>query len=198
MAYLKVEGLQELLKSFDLTKDKANKFITDSVNEWADEVVLLAKQAAPVNDGKLRQSIQADYATSAKIQAGVAVAVNYAAYLEFGTRGYASAYVGSLPNDWKTYAASFKGKGGGTFDEFLLAIMDWVKSKGISGTYSVKTQKRTKASGKGANFEDAEVAYPIALAIIRKGIKPQPYLYPATITANKHLIDKLNKANEKL
>mgnify|MGYP003403190461 FL=1 len=198
MAYLKVEGLQELLKSFDLTKDKANKFITDSVNEWADEVVLLAKQAAPVNDGKLRQSIQADYATSAKIQAGVAVAVNYAAYLEFGTRGYASAYVGSLPNDWKTYAASFKGKGGGTFDEFLLAIMDWVKSKGISGTYSVKTQKRTKASGKGGNFEDAEVAYPIALAIIRKGIKPQPYLYPATITANKHLIDKLKKANEKL
>lgn len=197
MAYLKIEGLSELIKSFDVTEEKTKKFIKDSVNEWSNEVVLLAKQAAPVNDGKLRQSIQADYATNDNLVASVAVAVNYAAYLEFGTRGYAGAYVGSLPNDWKTYASSFKGKGGGTFDEFLLAIMDWVKSKGLSGTYSVKTQNRTGAKG-ARNFEDAEVAYPIALAIIRKGIKPHPYLYPATVTANKHLIDKLKKANEKL
>jgi hypothetical protein len=70
--------------------------------------------------------------------------------------------------------------------------MDWVRSKQLSGTYSVKTQRRTGAKDK-RNFEDADVAYPIALAIIRKGIKAQPYLYPATVTANDNLIKKIKK-----
>ena len=97
-----------------------------------------------------------------------------------------------MSNDWKSYAATFKGKGGGSIDEMLMNIIDWVKSKQLSGTYSVKTQRRTGAKA-ARNFEDAEVAYPIALAILRKGIKAQPYLYPAYVEATDNLIKKLQK-----
>ena len=192
MAKIAIKGLKEAIEAVDKTKVDVSKMLVVYLNDWANEVARLAKQNAPVNEGKLRQSIQAEYANENNIVASVGVAVNYAAYLEFGTRSYAGAYVSSLPNDWQTYAASFKGKGGGTFDEMLLNIMDWVRSKQLSGTYSVKTQRRTGALG-ARDFEDAEVAYPIALAIIRKGIKAQPYLYPATVEANDNLIKKIKK-----
>jgi HK97 gp10 family phage protein len=192
MAKIQIKGLQEVLNALDLTQERVQNMLVVTFNEWANELVKIAKDRAPVNEGKLRQSIQADYATLNKLIAGVGVAVNYAAYLEFGTRGYAAAYVGKLPNDWQSYAATFKGKGGGSIDEMLLNIMDWVKSKQLSGTYSVKTQRRTGAKA-ARNFEDAEVAYPIALAILRKGIKAQPYLYPAYVEATDNLIKKLQK-----
>lgn len=192
MAKIVVKGLKDAIDAIDKTKVDVVKLLIVYLNDWANEVVVNAKQKAPVNDGTLRQSIQADYASESKMVASVGVAVNYAAYLEFGTRSYASAYVSGLPNDWQSYAATFKGKGGGSLDEMLLAIMDWVKSKQISGTYSVKTQKRTGAKD-ARNFEDAEVAYPIALAILRKGIKAQPYLYPSTLIANDNLIKKISK-----
>jgi HK97 gp10 family phage protein len=192
MAKIQIKGLQEVLNALDLTQERVQNMLVVTFNEWANELVKIAKDRAPVNEGKLRQSIQADYATLNKLIAGVGVAVNYAAYLEFGTRGYAAAYVGKLPNDWQSYAATFKGKGGGSIDEMLLNIMDWVKSKQLSGTYSVKTQRRTGAKS-ARNLEDAEVAYPIALAILRKGIKAQPYLYPAYVEATNNLIKKLQK-----
>jgi hypothetical protein len=100
----------------------------------------------------------------------VGAATIYAAFLEFGTRKYAAQYVASLPADWKSYAATFKGSSGGSFDELLKAIMGWVKRKGI----------------------DSDAAYPIALKIIREGIKPKPFLYPAINANLKQLQDDLN------
>lgn len=193
MARFDVKNINVVLNEIDKYNDKLKSSLKEEINKWAAEVVALAKQKAPVNNGKLRNAITADYATESELVAKVSVMVNYAAYVEFGTRGYASSYVSSLPSDWQTYAAEFKGKGaGGTMDDFLLAIMDWVKDKGLAGTYSVKTQRRTGAKG-GQQFEDAAVAYPIALAILRKGIRPQPYLYPAYVQASDDLLKRLKK-----
>jgi len=142
--------------------------------------------------GGLASSINSD--TKKKLEKFVTVGVFYAAYVEFGTGKYAAAYVSALPPDWKTYAARFKGKNaaGGSFEEFLINIIEWVKRKGLAGTYSVKTKRRT--GNKGARlFEDAAVAYPIALAIIRNGIHPHPFLYPAFEQYRKQIIDDIKK-----
>jgi len=193
MASFEIKNLSAIFTQIDNYSNNLKSSLKKEINNWAAEVVSLAKQKSPVNNGKLRNAITADYATESELVAKVSVLVNYAAYVEFGTRGYASNYVSSLPNDWQTYASSFRGKGaGGTFDDFLLAIMEWVKDKGLAGTYSVKTQRRTGAKG-GQIFEDAEVAYPIALSILRKGIRPQPYLYPAYKEAEKNLLERLKK-----
>lgn len=142
--------------------------------------------------GGLSSAINAN--VKKKLEKRVTVGVFYAAYVEFGTGKYAAAYVSALPPDWKTYAAKFKGKNaaGGSFEEFLINIIEWVKRKGLAGTYSVKTKRRT--GNKGARlFEDAAVAYPIALAIIRNGIHPHPFLYPAFEQYRKQIIDDIKK-----
>ena len=98
----------------------------------------------------------------------IVVAANYAAYLEFGTRGFAAAYVATLPTEWQVFAAQFKG-GGGSFEDFFMNIIDWVKRKGI----------------------EPAAAYPIAIKILRFGIAAKPFLYPAVEINKKILIDNL-------
>jgi hypothetical protein len=87
----------------------------------------------------------------------VQASARYAAYIEFGTRKFAAAYVSSLPADWASYAATFKGSAGGTFKEMVLSIMAWCKRKGI----------------------DDKAAYPIARSIMINGIRPKPFIYPS-------------------
>ena len=152
------------------------KTIEGELTVFANGTVNDAKRFAPVDEGVLRNNI-AFVKESLKIS--ITVNVPYAAYIEFGTKKFAAAYVSGLPADWKTFAAQFKGKAGsGSVDEFVLLIMEWVKRKGIAGTYSVKTKKRTGNKG-GHSFEDADAAYSIALYILRNGIHAHPYLYPA-------------------
>jgi HK97 gp10 family phage protein len=152
---------------------------------------LQAKQRAPTDIGGLKNSISAPVRTgdTENIEFTISVNVFYAAYMEFGTGKYAAQYVSTLPPDWQAYAASFRGKKGNEgMDKFLERIMDWVKRKGISGTYSVKTQKRTSAGGIARNFEDAEVAYFIALKILTVGVRPHPFLFPAYESIRPHII----------
>lgn len=181
--------MDKVLEAINSLGGKAEKILEKEIHAFGLNVVGTAKALAPADEGHLRNSISND---RKGLTVKVVVAANYAAYLEFGTKGYASRYVTSLPKEWQTFAAQYKGGGGGNLDDFLLSIIDWVKRKRISGTYSVKTKNRTGAKG-GRDFEDAEVAYAIALAILRKGIKPHPYLYPAYEKGRVELVKNLSK-----
>ena len=168
-------------------EEKVKKIVDDELNAFGLETVSMAKTLAPVDEGFLRNSITFE---KQPLSVEIVVAANYAAYLEFGTRGFAAAYVSSLPPDWQAFAAQFKGKGGGDYYDFLNNILDWVMRKGIANRYSVKTKKAIKIKlGSGSEDENrlAEVAYAIALSILRKGIKPHPFLYPA-IEKNKEIL----------
>ena len=72
----------------------------------------------------------------------------------------------------------------------LKALVLWVKRKGITGTYSIKTQRRT-GSRKVQSKENDSAAYAIALSILRKGLRPQPYLIPAYETEVSLLKDRI-------
>lgn len=170
---IKFEGLDAALKKLSKKGESVNEGISDELNAWALDTVTLAKQNCPVDEGFLRNSINANFSTPLKLQAEITVGANYGAYVEFGTRGYAARYVSTLPKDWKELAATFKGSSGkkGSFKEYLLEIAKWVKRKGI----------------------DNKLAYPIAISIIRNGVKPQPYLYPAVNKTRKQLIERIKK-----
>jgi hypothetical protein len=75
----------------------------------------------------------------------------------------------------------------------MLALMDWVKRKGITGTYSVKTQRRTGSRGSRMS-EDFDVAFAIMLKILKKGINPQPFLLPAYEAEKVNLVKKIKQA----
>lgn len=72
----------------------------------------------------------------------------------------------------------------------IAPIIAWVHQRGLSadtaitGTYSIKTHKRT-GGAKTVAKQDEELAFLIARAISRRGTKPQPHLYPGINSATQ-------------
>lgn len=202
-----IKGIDVAIKKLNNAANTLIQDAQDLLNEFVSNVASAAKRLAPGDEGHLRGAIAPIYVTGKNLEASVVAAVVYAAFMEFGTRKFAAVYVATLPADWQTYAATFRGQtGGGTFDEFLLAIMQWVKRKGIvaqptqfeqSDEFSFGKLKPDRAPKK-VSKQDAQdhLAYMIALKIMREGVQPHPFLYPAVIqyipelTANfKKLLD---------
>lgn len=186
---IKVNNMAKVLEGIASLEGKAVKVLEKELDAFGLSVVGTAKSLAPADEGLLRNSISYN---RRGLTVSIMAAAGYAAYMEFGTKGHAAKYVARLPREWQTFAAQYKGGGGGSLDDFIMAIMDWVKRKKISGTYSTKTKNRTGAKG-ARDFEDAEVAYGIALAILRNGVKPHPFLYPAYEKARIELIKSLKR-----
>lgn len=165
MSSFNIDIRGDVAGKMDKLKDNVLQIVEDELNAFGLETVAMAKTLAPVDEGFLRNSITFD---KFPLSVEIVVAANYAAYLEFGTRAFAAAYVATLPAEWQTFAAQFKG-GGGSFEDFFMNIIEWVKRKGI----------------------EPAAAYPIAKKILRFGIKARPFLYPAIETNKKILIDNL-------
>lgn len=102
----RVKGLKKLLRKLDAIADP--KKIAQVVEGNAKELELKAKQFAPVDTGKLRQSIAAleiDPLTW-KVYANATGLAPYAAYMEFGTGGLVE-----VPKELADQAIRFKGRG---------------------------------------------------------------------------------------
>ena len=203
---IKITGLDSAVKNIARKSEIINSGVVYELNAWADNTSKKAKDYAPTDEGHLKGSINPTYASKGKTIASVTVAANYAAYVEFGTRKFAAEYVGTLPQDWQQMAAIYKGKGGGDFYDFLNNILDWVIRKGIANRYSVKTQRvisinLSKPSSGGVGKSDYErlhdTAYAIALSILRKGIKPHPFLYPAYNETKDKLLKNIKEVISK-
>lgn len=185
-----INGIDQLSKRLKDMDQKVKDTLAMELRESALKIQKEAKRNAPVNMGTLRNSIyiDSDYQKN-KLTYSVGASASYAPYIEFGTGGSVK-----VDPKYSSYAATFKGKGsGGTLDEFMLAIMDWVKKKGITGTYSVKTQRRTGSRGSRMS-EDYDVAFAIMLKILKKGINPQPFLLPAYEAEKVNLVKKIKQA----
>lgn len=171
----RVEGIDKMIASLGKMAKKIEVEIAEEVNASALKIQSDAKKNAPVNLGTLRNSIQlVSTLNNKRLTYTVGTNVPYAPYIEFGTGGKVS-----IPSGYADFAGQFRGKkGGATFKEMLKAIADWVSKKGLAGTYSVKTQRRT-GSKSNRSSQDMKVAYAIAISILKKGLRPQPFLLPA-------------------
>jgi len=180
---IQVNNLDAVLKKIDGVQSRFAGAAQNELNAWANETATLAKQKVPVDEGHLRGSINANLsnwnAGATVLTAGVTVAVFYAAYVEFGTKTFAAPYVSILPADWQSFAAGFKGKGGGgSFMSFFYKILKWVQRKGFAAK---KTKSGKRSNSKSSIQEEYDVAYRITLTIMKKGMKAQPFLFPAYV-----------------
>ncbi len=107
---MKVEGLEKAIASIKGKYDNIDQDVQDELNNWADETALDAKQYAPKDMGQLAGSIHPSYGT---MEAEVTVSVVHAAWVEFGTGKFASAYLSNLDQEWRDFARQFyiNGKG---------------------------------------------------------------------------------------
>jgi hypothetical protein len=134
----------------NLVADTSQQIVIDAVNN--------VRANGSTNYGGLMQSINAVPKNNGLGQE-IMAAVEYAPAIEWGTKGKAK----SIDPRVEEYASQFKGTpSGGTWSEFLEAINDWVKKKGI-------------ASGK----EVERVAFLIARSIYIHGVAPKPFFFPA-------------------
>lgn len=175
MITIKLKGLDKTIKDVQKLATDANKNAKIALVDFGTRVETEAKRNAPANEGKLRSSINPTF-DNKTFTIKITVATDYAAYQEFGTRKFAAAYVGTLPQEWRTYAATFKGKTGGSMDEFIQSIMAWVRRKGIAAT---ATKSGNDSSSVSALDKQQQAAYWIAINILQNGIKPKKFLYEA-------------------
>ena|SRR5436190_1001168 len=187
---IELKGLDQVLKEFDISGIRDELKV--ELETFGRNVERQAKDLAPVDEGFLKSMIYHTVTEEGnKINIEVGCNTDYAAYVEFGTRKFAAAYVGTLPADWQVFAAKYKGKGsGGSFNDFVMSIMAWVQRKGI-GSLTTKSGNRSNSAASLDAMQQA--AYWIALNIIRKGIKPHPFLYPAVRDNEKLLVDRLRQ-----
>jgi HK97 gp10 family phage protein len=162
-------NISNLLKQIDSFGNDAKRMAVAITNSTADSIVADAKQRAPVNFGQLRLSIAKTDATIQLNRSLIFSNSPYSAYVEFGTGTKVK-----IPAGFESLAAKYRGKGGGSFDDLLDNIRDWCKKKGI----------------------DEKLAYPIAVSILRTGIKPQPYFIPAYLVGVASYAKKLSKSIE--
>ena len=160
MIKLKIDGIDKTLKDISDKYKNLEPEIQASMDAFAYNVQAEAKSIVSSNSsdtGKLANSIQID--TGEGLAMSIYSSVEYAAYIEFGTRKYAEAYVATLPQEWSSFAATFKGKGnGGSFNDMIINLIKWAQSTGKI---------------------DPKNAYALAKKILIQGIPARPFLRPA-------------------
>lgn len=190
---VQVKGLAALQQQILTASEKVKEVCSQEVQAAGQDWVAGAVRDAPVDQGALKGSISAKNsethtAGSSLISVEIVAQKFYAPFVEFGTKGKYQPIPGT-----EQIAAQFKGYKGGDFMELLRMIVRWVRRKGITGAYSVKTQRRT--GNKINQFaEDYSAAWPIALSILKKGINPHPYFFKQGDTVWPQMVQRMQKA----
>jgi hypothetical protein len=184
---LDIKGINETLAKFNKLESNVKSGIKNEVSASILNIYSDAKKLAPVNLGTLRKSMFKEEVSKSEneFMFTVGAKASYAPYVEFGTGGKVS-----IPSGYADYAMQFKNNKGGKFIDMVKALAEWVAKKGITGTYSIKTQRRT--GGKSSqNKQNMSAAYAIAISILRKGLRPQPFLIPAFESEKPKLINRI-------
>jgi len=98
----------KLSKKLDKMRAFESKKLSNELGKTGLEIVRLAKRAAPVDKGALKQSISTQRSGKS---VNVVAAANYAPYVEFGTGGSVDLTDMTELGIPESYAAQFKGKG---------------------------------------------------------------------------------------
>lgn len=178
-------GLNGMKAEFASAAKDIHEIVSGEIQAAGADFTSGARRDVPVDQGALRGSIS--YYMDGDLNAVIVAQKFYAPFVEFGTKGKYRPIPGT-----EQIAASFKGFKGGDFMELLRMIVRWVKRKGISGVYSVKTRKRV-GSKINRLAEDYAAAWPIALSILKNGINPHPYFFKQQETVWPAMITRIER-----
>ena len=149
---LKITGQKELLKKLAAFGEEAERKISLTTFGTAGQIADDATQAAPANNGDLRQSINLNPNAPGKLFYEVNVNAPYAGFVEFGTGTKVS-----VPAEMEDIARGFQYGKKGKFSDMIESLKEWCRKKGIP----------------------EQAVWPIAMNILKYGLEPKPFLYPA-------------------
>lgn len=185
MFKVEIKGLKDFQRQFAAAPANIKQLVSAEVESAAKDWTAGARRDAPIDHGALKSATT--YFMRSELQAEIVAQKFYAPFMEFGTKGKYKPIPGT-----ENIAAAFKGYKGGDFQELLRQITRWVKRKGISGTYSVKTRRRTGSSATRAK-EDLSAAWPIAMSILKYGVKPHPFFFKQKEIVWPKMIERIEK-----
>lgn len=187
-ASVKIEGLAQIKAKIGKIPGNVKRETDGLLALAANDFVNRAQADAPQDERGLANAITQKKVGEMNYE--VVSAMPYSAYMEFGTKSRFQPIPG-------IDASKYKGKGRGDYYDFLNAILDWVKRKGIASRWSVKTRKPLKHT-KADNERLIETAQAIANSIIRHGAHPHPFFFKqlpiAQAQVNKQMKEVIAKA----
>lgn len=185
-----IKGFDEAIKRLDIKVMQPE--ITAELDRFGKGVAQSAQnnvsENGSIDEGGLVNSIGSEMTDSLTVR--IFANKDYAAFVEFGTRKFAAAHVATLPPDWQAFASQYKGRGGGSFQQLLVAITAWVKRKGIA---ALPTKSGGKSKSKSSQAAQDQAAYLIARSILINGMRAKPFLYPAFNDNTPLLMERLKK-----
>jgi len=147
---INIKGFDELQQRLGSAAPRLNAKVGAVIQAGANDIAGIAKINAPADIGFLRNQIGSSQVD--QLHAEVFSGASYSAYVEFGTRTYVS-----VPAEFSEYASQYIGSAGSSELGAKDAIFEWCRRKGI----------------------DKNAWWAIFISIMTKGIKPQPYFFPA-------------------
>jgi HK97 gp10 family phage protein len=99
------EGLEQTIRELKSTVSDIEEKVDFAIGVNVEAMATEAKNRAPVEDGRLRNSISAS--KDAKFKYELVAGVYYAPYIEFGTGKYAATYVQGIDPEWSKLALQF-------------------------------------------------------------------------------------------
>ena len=158
---LDISGIKQVEDAIKKIDAKATKGLSAELDTSSINIQRMAARTAPGNLGKLKGSFNIDIGNS--LFKSVFSTVEYAPYVEFGTRGKTR-----IPAGFEAFAAQYKASGKGAKGAWE-AIEFWIKRKGI----------------------DPKLTFVIFRSIMRNGISPQPFMIPAYEKEKPALLKRL-------
>lgn len=189
---ISVQGLSKLQSRFKSAPVKLRKEIGGELKDSANRINGKQLRLIPVDEGGLKQGTVVKHASD--LEHELLSSKRYAPFMEFGTKSKAV-----IPAELQEFAKQFNQSGPKTkFEDFLKIIAAWVHRKGldsrsaITGRFSTKTKRRLGSKATQAT-EDEAVAWPIAVSILRKGVKPHPFFYAPYLEEKPKIIKQVKK-----
>lgn len=165
---VKITGFNGLEAKIKSASASIQNIVAQEVESAAKDWVAGSKRDAPKDQGALSGSISY---TSSGTNSEIFAQKFYAPFVEFGTKGKYQPIPGT-----ENIVSQFKGYKGGDLKEFFKSITRWVHRKGIAGTYSVKTRRRTGSKATQTD-QNERLAWAIMLSILKNGISPHPFFF---------------------
>src|SRR5665213_3177545 len=105
MIAFNVKNLDKLFAEIKSYPQDIDRIIRDKFQAFVDNTTATAKELAPVDMGKLREGIHGIVDGN---ELTVGSYVDYAAFVEYGTKKFAAEYVSSLPTEWQDEASQHR------------------------------------------------------------------------------------------
>jgi HK97 gp10 family phage protein len=190
MFKIKTTGFDQLIKKLEDAPKRVTELVDGVFENTSKEFTARAKRDAPKNTGFLTGEIS--YRKEKEMRYNMYSGSRYAGYLEFGTKRNFTPIPG-----FEKEASEVKGISGGSAEEAIENLTEWVRRKGIRFESASKVKSGKKA-GQNRLLSIEQTAWIIWHFININGIKAQPYFFKQVAIAEGQLEKDLKQIAEEI